>query len=137
MTFDNLPDSWSLLPLTTQPLLDDVLDLMVAVRDRIDGGLVVLVCDAEVRLLQPIVIGPGQVSFDPVLARSILSTLGEAFAHISRGTLIVAVARRAGLDPTPDDEAWVTTLRHGLDAMGWALSSAHVVTVEGSRPIAA
>jgi hypothetical protein len=137
MTFDDLPDSWSQLPLTTQPLLDDVLDLMVGVHDRIEGGLVLLVCDSEVRLVQPIVIGPGHVSFDPALAHSILSTLGEAFAHISGGALVVAVARRSGLDPTPDDEAWVATLRDGLRAMGWTLSSAHVVTMAGARPIAA
>jgi hypothetical protein len=56
MGFEDLPREWVDLPLDDPQLVGDVLDLVVSLQDRLDGGLALLVCDAEHRLVLPCVI---------------------------------------------------------------------------------
>ena len=137
MTFENLPDDWHTLPLTEPQLLADVLDLVVGHRDRVDESFVVLACDSDVRLVQPCVLGPDPGPCDPGTVRAFLDALRGALVEVERGTLIVATARARGLASTPDDHAWIAATRSAIAGPGWTLSSAHVVTLDGSRPIAA
>lgn len=137
MTFEDLPDNWSALPLTEPRLLADVLDLVVGYHDRVDESFVVLVCDSEVRLMQPCVIGPDPGPCDAAAVRMWFDVLREGLSEFGGSTVIVAAARARGLTPTPDDLAWVDATRAALDGTGWTVSSAHVVTLDGSRPIAA
>ncbi|MGD9957711.1 MAG: hypothetical protein AB7O74_15820 [Candidatus Nanopelagicales bacterium] len=138
MTFEDLPDNWPTLSLTEPRLLADVLDLVVGYRERVDESFVVLVCDDDVRLVQPCVIGPDPGPCDPAIVRTFFDAMREGMAEVcSGGTVIVASARARGLSPTPDDEAWVAATRAALAGTGWSVSSAHVVTLDGSRPMAA
>lgn len=137
MTFEDLPDDWHTLPLTEPQLLADVLDLVVGHHDRVDESFVVLACDSDVRLVQPCVIGPDPGPCDPETVHALLDALRDGLVGVERGTLIVATARARGLTPTPDDHAWIAATRAAIAGTGWTLSSAHVVTLDGSRPVAA
>lgn len=137
MSFDDLPENWPTLSLTEPQLLADVLDLVVGYHDRVDESFVVLVCDSDVRLLQPCVIGPDPGPCDPGVVRRFFDAMREGLGDVGGGTVIVATARARGLSATPDDHAWVAATRAALDGTGWTVSSAHVVTLDGSRPIAA
>ena len=137
MTFEDLPENWPTLPLTEPQLLADVLDLVVGHHDRVDESFVVLACDSDVRLVQPCVIGPDPGPCDPQTVRAFFDAMREGLADVGGGTVIVATARARGLTPTPDDHAWIAATRAAIDGTGWTLSSAHVVTLDGSRPIAA
>jgi len=44
MTFQDLPADWPTMPLTDPRITDDVLDLVISVRDRDQGALHVLMC---------------------------------------------------------------------------------------------
>ncbi len=136
MTFDDLPADWPQRPLTDPRLLDDVLDLMVGERDRRQRSLVVLACDAEVRLIQPVAIGPLTTPCDPDLVQRTVDILVEALGDDTAGALVIALARPDGLSITADDRAWVDAARAALVPTRWRLSSAHVVTLHGSRAIA-
>ena len=137
MTFEDLPDNWHTLPLTEPQLLADVLDLVVGYYDRVDESFIVLACDADVRLVQPCVIGPDPGPCDPGTVRAFVDALLDSLVDVERGTLIVATARARGLTSTPDDHAWIAATRAAIDGTGWTLSSAHVVTLDGSRRVAA
>ena len=137
MTFEDLPDNWPTLPLTEPQLLADVLDLVVGHHDRVGESFVVLACDEDVRLVQPCVIGPDPGPCDPETVRAFLDALRTGLDHVERGTLIVATARARGLTPTPDDHAWFAATQEAIDGTSWTLSSTHVVTLDGSRPVAA
>jgi len=138
MTFDDLPDNWPTLPLTEPRLVADVLDLVVGERDRHTGCIAVLASDSSVRLLQPMVIGEAPSTCEPQLMQSTVDIVVEAMSAQERaGTLILAFGRRAGLSVTAEDRAWTAAAVDALKETAWSLSSAHVITLDGSRPIPA
>ncbi len=135
MTFEDLPADWPQRPLTDPRLLDDVLDLMVGYHDRVERSLVVLVCDAEVRLVQPMAIDDLPDVCDADLVQKMVDIVVEALGDDMAGTLVLALGRPDGLSITDDDRAWVAAAEAALAATGWTLSSAHIVTLHGSRTI--
>ncbi len=56
MSFDDLPHDWSDLPLDTPGLGADVADLVVGVADRESGCIALLLTDARLRLVHPMVV---------------------------------------------------------------------------------
>ena len=56
MSVDDLPADWSRRPLTEAELVPDVLDLVVANRDRCARSLCLLMCDDEDLLVRPVAI---------------------------------------------------------------------------------
>ena len=68
----------------------------------------------------------------PAFVYLIIEALGDEMA----GALVLALARPDGLSITSDDLAWVAATEAALAPTRWRLSSAHVVTLHGSRVIA-
>ena len=137
MTFDDLPDDWPTRPLTEPQLIDDVLDLLVDERARRGRCLAVLVCDEQVRLVQPLLIEDLPARCDPDLVQRTVDIVLEAMSDLARGSLLVALGRADGLSITDDDRQWVAATHDALASTGWSLRSARVITLHGSRVIAA
>jgi hypothetical protein len=137
MGFEDLPDDWPDRPLTEPQLLADVLDLIVSHRDRVEGAIGVLVCDADQRLLVPAVIGDlddvapdadrseGLRNFVSAVVGGMGTDAGPLGLHFS-------IARRYGLSITPDDVRWRDAAVAAC-ASRVTLLGVHLVTVEGSR----
>lgn len=96
MSFEDLPDDWSDHPLSTPGLAIDVVDLFFRGRDRAAGALLLLLCDAQHRLLQPIVIDDVPwLASQPERSRFFDGFLG----HFPEATMVAAVSSRFMLPP--------------------------------------
>lgn len=131
MSFDDLPDGWKDQPLTDPRLVADVLDLMVSDADRCAGGLAVLLCDEQGRLMQPGIISDLDYASSEAERAQMLgcfvTTMAEWF-----GSVVFALARTDGLSITADDESWARAVqiacRDEVRLLGF-----HLVTRDGSR----
>ncbi|MEI2620238.1 MAG: hypothetical protein V9G09_05815 [Candidatus Nanopelagicales bacterium] len=56
MSFKDLPPDWPDIPLTDPTHIADVLDIFVSMKTRMNGGLLVLLCDPLRRPMQPILV---------------------------------------------------------------------------------
>lgn len=157
MTFDDLPADWPVRSLADPVLAADVLDLFVTDRDRDVGGFSVLWCDADGRLLQPVMITGGtalgeQRADDPVLRHAVhLCRDGPETARGcvedpvqdrgapstprrggGTGSLVLAIVRSGG--PLVDAErAWHQRALARCRAARVPLMSVHLVTHGGVR----
>jgi len=137
MTFQDLPKNIAQRPLTNEKLVADLLDLLIGDRDRHDGCLLIVVCDNELRLVQPIVITEMPDRPDLQVIESAVAIVAASMAESEPdGALLVALGRRAGLSISTDDHAWVQAIERGCQGRV-RLLGVHVVTSEGSRPVPA
>ena len=65
MSFDDLPDNWSDLPLDTPGLAADVADLVVGHRDRLGGCLGLVITHPDLTMGQPAVINDVDDTLQP------------------------------------------------------------------------
>jgi hypothetical protein len=132
MGFENLPENWNEIPLTEPAFVADVLDMCVFQRDRHRGALVLLLCDDEARLVQPVVVEDVPPDLDDAERARPFEVAAEAMGRA--GSLLVAIARRDGLSVTDEDRAWAAAAARvcGDDIR---LLGVHVVTSFGSRPV--
>lgn len=135
MTFEDLPPDWEDRPLTDPRLVADVLDLFVSHRARHEGALVLLLCDGEDRLVQPVEIAEPHTAGDAAERSASLRSLFAMLADLEPDAgVLAAVARRGGLSVTPDDACWAEAIADA--AAGFVrLRGVHVVTPDGSRPV--
>jgi hypothetical protein len=130
MGFDDLPDDWDDRPLTDPRLVADVLDLLVPDKDRCAGALVLLVCDRNARLVQPVAVTDvDEVASEGERQRAVEVIIGMMDGP---GSLHIALARRDGLSLTEADRAWRRAAQRACGA-GVRLLGVHGVTVAGSR----
>jgi hypothetical protein len=131
MSFDDLPDGWKEQPLTDPRLVADVLDLIVSDADRRAGGLAVLLCDEQGRLMQPGIIS--DLDYESSAAEraemlgSFVTTMTERFDSV-----LFALARADGLSITADDQSWVRAVQCACSGE-LRLLGFHLVTRDGSR----
>ena len=133
MAFTDLPAHWADRPIHHPALVADVLDLLVSLADRRAGALLLALCDAQGRLLQPCI-----VEGDPVGAEASrgLAFFTEVLAGLSPGgSILVAIARPTGLSATDDDRALAAASQTACADHGLRLLGVHVVTLDGSRPV--
>ena len=105
MTFHNLVPNWPDLPVTGAQHTADLLDLLVNMRARINGALLVLVCDDQLRPMQPILIenDDAEIPRPPDMTEA-LRTLAEGIARSLPGaTALVALSREGSLTPSVVD----------------------------------
>ncbi len=135
MSFEQLPDDWSQRPLTEAGLVADVLDLLISFADRRSGGLAILVCDDQARLLQPTLMTDPADSV-PVAERSGIIEFWIDMAEQLEpgGGLLIAIVRANGLSVTDDDRVWCEVAARSC-AERITLLGIHIVTLEGSRPV--
>ena len=137
MSFHDLPDDWPDRPLTDPLLVPDVLDLVVGEHDRVTGCVGVLVCDADCRLVQPMVVSIQTADDWPRVMEQIVSVVLEVLGDDMAGVLIVALGRPDGLSITDHDRLRCDELRAALAPTSWSLGGVHLITVGGSRLVAA
>ena len=135
MSFEQLPADWPQRPLTDACLTADVLDLVVSMADRRSGGLSILVCDHQARLLQPTLMTEPADSIPMADRSGIIDFWVNMVEQLDpEGGLLISIVRARGLSVTDDDRAWCDVAARSC-AGRITLLGIHIVTVEGSRPI--
>ncbi|HQR79392.1 MAG TPA: hypothetical protein PLT68_04150 [Actinomycetota bacterium] len=134
MTFEDVPDNLGELPLDDPTLIADVLDLFVTRQMCDDGALLVLICDQQRRLIQPMVIEDIEVC-PPDDALLMLDNLVQPLTQVRGATLLIALARPGRLSVCACDIGWAEVI--GTACAGRVeLIGMHLVTASGSLPIA-
>lgn len=95
MSFQDLPKNFRELPLTDPVLAADVVDLVCSEYNRAQGCLMVLICDADQRPIQPIMLeGRPDLDGEPISSAG-LRNLATAVDECGASALI-AVGKPAG-----------------------------------------
>ncbi|HRY11601.1 MAG TPA: hypothetical protein P5544_16670 [Candidatus Nanopelagicales bacterium] len=131
MSFKDLPTDWPDIPLTDPTHIANVLDIFVSMKTRMNGGLLVLLCDPLRCPMQPILVEDfGRRP--PEDGDQALKNMATSIAEVLPGaTVLCAIARRGGLSITADDRAWRTAITRAFADV--PLIGVHVVTPDGSR----
>ncbi len=127
MAFENLPETWTRLPLDDPGLAADVVDLVVSHADRLDGCVCLLVLDAELRLVQPCVVGDVPADADPGAMRGFLVQLARMVAA-EGGAVLFARGREGSVLLTDVDRAWHEVVLDGCRRGGARLVGAYLAT---------
>lgn len=134
MNFENLPADWPTIPLTDPDHIADVLDLFVSRRDRMGGALLILICDAERRPVQPVVINDIDAG-PPGGAHLPLEAIAQQMAALEPdATVLCAIARTGRARVTKSDRRWAQTLEAAF-AGHLQLLGVHVITLDGATPV--
>jgi len=135
MSFEQLPSDWPERPLTDAGLTADVLDLLISFADRRSGGLSILVCDDQARLLQPTLMTEPADSIPLADRPGVIDFWVDVVEHLEpNGGLLISIVRAKGLSVTDDDRAWCDIAARSC-AGRITLLGIHIVTFEGSRPV--
>ncbi len=131
MSFRDLAPDWPDIPLIDPTHVADILDLFVNMQARMDGALLIMICDELRRPLQPIQIDEFEQMPLPDAYR-VFPQMDESFARMAPGcSLLFALARRGGLTVTPADRRWRRCVEDTFQRM--PLIGFHIVTPDGSR----
>ncbi|OSM42293.1 hypothetical protein [Nesterenkonia sp. PF2B19] len=129
MSFEDLPENWTEMPLTSQPLAADAVDLLISEKDRARSTMLLLPCDARgVAYPTPVLIGEIDWHVGPSERREML----EALASLQLESALVAASSRHRLSDAVV-AAWATDLQEIFDDAGtWLLGffSVWPLTVE-------
>jgi hypothetical protein len=135
MNFEDLPKDWHTVPLTDPDRIADVLDLLVPVRDRYRGALLIAICDAQRRFVQAMLIT--ELGSQEVYEGTFFEQLADLLADAVPGcTVLCALARRRNLQATERDQQWRRVLESSF-AGRVELIGMHLVTVTGCLEISA
>jgi hypothetical protein len=134
MNFENLPADWPTIPLTDPDHIADVLDIFVGKRDRMLGSLLILICDAQRRPVQPLIINDIDAGA-PGGAHLPLGRIAQQVAELRPdATIMCAIARRGRTQATKTDLRWARALEEAF-AGHLELLGVHLVTLDGTVPI--
>jgi len=136
MTFDKLAPNWPDLPVAGEQHIADLLDLMVSPRARMNGALLVLVCDDQLRPIQPILIedSNGDVPRPPYVTELLCNMAAGVARSFPGATALVALGREGGLTPSVMDRAWHRSIREAFAGRVEPIG-VYVITPRGSVPL--
>jgi hypothetical protein len=138
MSFQDLPDDLSSRPLTDPRFVADVLDLCVTEASRTAGGLYLLLCDTDDRLVQPVAIDDVPPDCGVQDCERLLGTFAGMLAELREGyALMVAIARPGDPQPTPADLRWLSVAQRVCRRTAVRLVGVHVVTPTGQHKLTA
>lgn len=113
MSFENLRPDWPDLPLTDPTLACDVVDLFLRVSDRMKRSALLLLCDEEDRLMQPVTVD----GIDWHMVASERALLFGFLSHLGVPGLVLAISGPRPIDPGVA-ERWRDTAEHELARLG-------------------
>ena len=128
MTFEDLPPRASEIPLTNRRVAADVIDLIVGDADRAAGCVGVMICDAEDRGIQPILLHDVPPDAEVGGLSQLLDLLLPLVAE-NGGSVLIGRGRPHGSAPNDIDRAWHQTALdrcagHEVDLLGYYLATA-------------
>ncbi len=130
MAFHDLPSDWATRPLTDETVLTDVVDLVVADRNRVVGAVYALLCGPTDRLLQPCAVT--DTLGGPAGPRELLDAfLREVANSMDRPGIVLAIARGGRPVTTDDDRRWHETAVELRRTHGVRLLAVVVATTRG------
>ena len=130
MSFEDLPPNAKDLPLTDRRLAADVIDLIIAEKDRAAGCFGVMVCDEHRRGLQPIVVNEVPADAEAADLASFLDLLLPLVSQ-KRGSIVVGRGRPVGRRPSDRDREWHQQAIDSCRAHGVPLLGFHLATHDG------
>jgi hypothetical protein len=104
MSFRDLPQDVRDHPLTDPTVQADVVDLIVSQADRRAGSMAMMLCDAQCRPFQPIVIGAVPEQESTACLAKLLDLVVPVLAE-DGGSVLVARGRQGSTAPTDGDRA--------------------------------
>ncbi|CAN7430657.1 hypothetical protein LJR027_002640 [Terrabacter sp. LjRoot27] len=127
MTFHDLPPRASEIPLTNRRVASDVIDLIVGETDRATGCVALVICDAEDRGIQPILLHDVPPDAEASGLAQLLSLLLPLVAD-NDGSVLIGRGRPRGTGPDDVDRAWHQLAIdrcavHGVDLLGFYLAT--------------
>jgi hypothetical protein len=127
MTFKDLPPRASQIPLTNRRVAADVIDLIIGDADRAIGCVALMICDADDRGIQPILLHDVPPESDASALAQLLALLLPLVAD-NDGAVLIGRGRPRGSAPDDVDRTWhqVAIDRcagHGVDLLGFYLAT--------------
>lgn len=105
MSFDDLPENWSDLPLDSPGLAADVADLVVSHRDRSGGCVGLILTGPDLRMSQPCVVNEVDESVEPDEFSPFLRQLSRMVADTG-GSMIFVRGRTGSVLLSDADRRW-------------------------------
>ena len=127
MTFKDLPPRASEIPLTNRRVAADVIDLIIGDTDRATGCVALMICDAEDRGIQPILLHDVPPDADASGLAQLLGMLLPLVAD-NDGSVLIGRGRPRGTAPDDVDRAWHQLAidrcaDHEVDLLGFYLAT--------------
>lgn len=113
MTFQDLPDNWDTLPLTDPRIATDAVDLFLGDKDRSLNTMLVLLCDDDLRPIQPVLVDGVQWRCSALARRQTLGFL----PHLPVGGVVLAISSPQ-LIPLDVAQRWRRTVEAICDEGG-------------------
>ncbi|WP_235508782.1 hypothetical protein [Terrabacter sp. Root85] len=127
MTFKDLPPRASEIPLTNRRVAADVIDLIIGDTDRATGCVALMICDAEDRGIQPILLHDVPPDAEATGLAQLLGMLLPLVAD-NDGSILIGRGRPRGTAPDDVDRDWHQLAidrcaDHEVDLLGFYLAT--------------
>lgn len=119
--FQSLPEDWARRPMTDPDLFEGVVDLAVLEAFRALGGLALLLCHGDGRLMQPLTLESVNAASPPDRAESILREVLDDVARGGAPAVVIVIARPGTATATEHDLALRQACIEACGASGMAL----------------
>ncbi|WP_303348423.1 hypothetical protein [Kocuria sp.] len=137
MSFEDLPQNWSTLPLNTPGLGADVVDLIVSISDRHQNTMLVELCDSHgVGHPAPIKIGGMHWSCSDAERTEVATSIAQLVEHGPEdvGAMLVAVSSPHTL-PATVTQAWHESMTAALQKANCRLLGFYSATPQDVREV--
>ena len=132
MSFHDLPENWSALPLDTPGLAADVADLVVGDDDRCRGCVGLVLVGSDLRMGQPCVVSDVDDGVEPEEFAPFLVQLSHMVAD-TEGSMLFVRGRPGSALLTDRDRRWHQVAIDACRAGGAPLLGAFLATSAGVR----
>lgn len=131
MTFHDLPQNWTTLPVSTTPgRAADIVDLVLSLADRLANSLLLLWCDGDGRALPtPLMIGDIDWAARADVRRTVLANAATVAPMVEARSVIVALGSATLPDPRRL-RGWADDAANALDAEGCTVTACVVATLD-------
>lgn len=127
MSFHDLPENWSALPLDTASLAADVADLVVGDQDRAGGCVGLILTGPDLRMAQPCIVNEVDDHVEPEEFAPFLEQLSRRVAE-GGGAVVFVRGRPGSVLLTDADRRWHQVAIDSCRAGGATLLGAFLAT---------